>query len=340
MKSPLVSIVIVSRNGKDYLAVCLASLKQQSFADYEVILIDNDSNDGSLGMIDDHFADFVKVIKTEHDYGFAKANNIGIASSRAKYIVLLNNDAKADINWLNELIKPAERDDQIGMCASKILFMHNPKLIDSTGLGIYPDGTSKQRGWLEEDGGQYDDKVDILLPSGCAALYRREMLEQIGCFDERYFAYCEDTDLGLRAQFAGWKCRFVPQAVVYHYYSGSWKNFPLKKVLLIERNRILLIFKLFPLWAILKSYYYYLVRCIYSIYGTIYHQGIVSDYLAKIFLWELIFVIFRAHVGAISLLPSLLLERIRTRNKLVQKVKIHSLLKKYAISVQEIALRG
>ncbi|MFA6548434.1 MAG: glycosyltransferase family 2 protein [Candidatus Margulisiibacteriota bacterium] len=340
MNCPLISIVIVNHNSKSYLTECFASLKKQTFEDYEVIFIDNGSTDGSTEYIKSNFSDFTRLIRLQNNCGFAEANNIGIRTARGKYVVLLNNDTKADPFWLQELIRAAEKDEQIGMCASKILFMREPTMIDSTGMGIYPDGTSKQRGWKELDRGQYDNHLDILLPSGCAALYRREMLDQIGLFDERFFAYCEDTDLGLRARLAGWKCRFVPKAIVYHLYAGSWRLYPLRKIFLIERNRTLLVWKMFPFWTIMKSYYYYLIRCVYHICGIIYHRGEVSEYLTNIPLWSLILTVIRAQVEAIILLPSYLLGRIKTNRSLVKKTNIYSLLKKYAISAQEITLKG
>ncbi len=340
MKNPLISIIIVNFNGKKHLNKCLFSLKKQIYSNFEVIFVDNNSIDGSMEIIEKNYSDFVRVIKNPKNYGFAKGNNIGINASNAKYVVLLNNDTKTDPHWLEELVSIVEKDEQIGMCASKILFMQKPKEIDSTGLCIYPDGTSRQRGWMEKDKGQFDDELDVLLPSGCAALYRKKMLDQIGCFDERFFAYCEDTDLGLRARLVGWECVFVPKAVVYHFYSGYWSSHPLKKIFLIERNRILLVFKLFPLWSILKSYYYYLVRCIYHIYGIIFHRGVASDYLKNISLWELVFIILKAHFAAVKLLPGFFIERIRTRKDSNRKEDISSLFGKYAISAREIALKG
>lgn len=316
------------------------SLKSQAFNDFEVILVDNFSTDDSIEYVGKRYPHFVRVIRNPENYGFAKANNIGIKAAKGKYIVVLNNDTKVAPQWLEKLVAAAEKDEQVGMCASKILSMQNPRIIDSTGLCIYPDGTSRQRGWQEKDEGQFDDKTDVLLPSGCASLYRRAMLEQIGYFDERYFAFCEDTDLGLRARLAGWECVFVPSAVVYHHYSGSWGKQPLKKIFLIERNRLLLVFKLFPLLEILKSYYYYLIRCYYHVYGIITHQGVANDYLKDISVWQLLGIIMKAHLAAITMLPAFWLDKLRSKSSFVRKNNMSSLFNKYAISAQEIALKG
>lgn len=338
MNNPLASIIIINYNGKEYLDGCLSSLKKQLCHNFEIILVDNGSADDSVSFIRKNYFDFVRIISSPKNIGFAKANNIGIQASHGKYVVLLNNDTTVEQNWLKALVEAVETDDQIGMCASKILFMHDHKTIDSTGLCIYPDGTSKQRGWLEEDQGQFDNKRDVLLPSGCAALYRRNMLEQIGYFDERFFAYCEDTDLGIRARFAGWQCVFVPEAIVYHYYSGSFRKDPLKKIFLIERNRLLLVFKNFPPQAILKSYYYYFIRCVYNIYGLIARRRIITDYLKNVFLWGLFLIVVKAHFNAAILLPGILFEKIKTRKRLEKKEKLSSLFEKYAVSAKKIAL--
>src|SRR3989339_741316 len=200
MNVVLASIVIVNFNGKEYLEKCLTSLKRQTYPNFEVIFVDNNSTDGSCDVIEQNFNDFVRLIKNPINRGFAKANNIGLRIANGKYIVVLNNDTLVDELWLENLIKAAELSKDIGMCASKIYLAQEQGIIDSTGINIYPDGIAKQRGWLEKDSKQYDDKNDVLLPSGCAALYRKEMLDQIGLFDEMFFAYCEDTDLGLRGR--------------------------------------------------------------------------------------------------------------------------------------------
>ena len=123
------------------------------------------------------------------------------------------------------------------MFAPKILSLTDRKIIDNVGQLLYADGLSRGRGRLEADRGQYDQEEEILLPSGCAMLLRRTMLADIGGFDEDLFAYCDDTDLGLRAQLAGWRCRSVPAAVVYHAYSATTSAYSPLKAFLVERNR-------------------------------------------------------------------------------------------------------
>ena len=189
--------------------------------------------------------------------GFAGGNNAGIVESRAKYVALLNNDARAGEQWLSDLVAAAEQNPDVGMFASKILRANGK--IDSAGCTVYPDGIGVCRG-RGQDGQEYDRQDYVTFPSGCAALYRRDMLDQIGLFDERFFMYCEDTDLGLRAQRAGWKCLYVPTAKVEHLYSQSAGAHSLKKLFYVERNRLLLVLKNFTFEQMFWSAPYTMIR--------------------------------------------------------------------------------
>ncbi|MBF0560208.1 MAG: glycosyltransferase family 2 protein, partial [Nitrospirae bacterium] len=199
-----ISVIIVNLNGEKYLRDCLESLASQTFRDFEVIMVDNGSTDNSLDLVRKDFP-WVRVTGLAHNTGFAKGNNTGFAVASCKYMVTLNNDTIADSNWLQALFGAAEADPSVGMVASKIFLGREGSELDSAGMLIYPDGMSRQRGRGETDCGQFDDIREVLFPSACAALYRSEMLKNIGWFDEHFFSYCEDADLGLRARLAGWK---------------------------------------------------------------------------------------------------------------------------------------
>jgi hypothetical protein len=186
MSSSLISVIVVNFNGERHLGDCLESLSAQTFRDFEVIVVDNGSTDGSLNLIRKGFP-WVKLITLDKNTGFARGNNIGFEASASKYIATLNNDTVVDKGWLEALYKAAETDRTIGMVASKILLGRNGKEIDSVGVLIYPDGMSRQRGRSEIDEGQFDRTEEVLFPSACAALYRREMLNEIGFFDEDFF---------------------------------------------------------------------------------------------------------------------------------------------------------
>lgn len=243
---PTVSVVIVNFNGERLLEDCLGSLSRQTYRDFEVVFVDNGSSDRSLErarelMPEAHF------LPLSENTGFAKGNNIGIAAAKGRYIVLLNNDTEADPHFLEELVRAAEQHPRAGMVAPKILNFFERTLIDSVGgLVMCPDGIAQGRGRGEQDVGQYDGLTEVLVPSGCAALYRKELLDEVGLFPEDFFAYCEDSDLGLRGLWAGWKTVAAPRAVVFHKYSASSSAYSPWKLRLVERNHYLLALRNFP----------------------------------------------------------------------------------------------
>lgn len=227
MKYPIVSIIIVNWNGKELLSECVPSVFSSVYPNYEIILVDNGSTDGSVEFIREKYSE-VKIIKLDRNYGFAKGNNIGIEEAlkdkNVRYIALLNNDTKVDKNWLSELVKVAESDEKIGMCALKILRIDNPMVIDSTGAVFKLGSIVSNRGCGKIDKGQYDKKLDIVGACGASGLFKRQMLEEIGLFDEDFFAYYEDAELSWRAYKKGWNARYVPTSVVYHKGGGTSKK--------------------------------------------------------------------------------------------------------------------
>ena len=332
MSSPLVSVIVLNYNGKHYLDECLSSLIKQTYHNFEVIFIDNGSTDNSIDFIEKNYSNFVKLVKNPINYGFAKGNNIGIQASRGKYIVTLNNDTKVEECWLEELVKSANSNEQIGMCASKIYLMRMEKTIDSVGMLIYPDGSSKQRSWLEKDIGQYDKQEDVLLPSACAALYRRRMLDEIGLFDEDFFAYCEDTDFGLRGRLAGWKCVFVPRAIVYHHYSGTAGKYSNLKAFLVERNHWWVAVKNFPLFMLFISPFYAFMRMIFQVYSIF---NFSSKSIKK---GHLYVIIIKAYLAVFFSLVYTLKKRKRI-NKKVSDSEIYSWFRKYKLRIRDLALK-
>ena len=241
-------MVIVTWNRRSFLCACLTSLSRQVGAEFETIVVDNGSEDGSAEMAEQEFG--VRVIRNSTNRGFCAANNQGIAAARGEFVALLNNDAEAEPEWLAALYRVCSRAPEIGMAASKVLVWEDPRRIDKVGHLIYPDGQNKGRGSGAIDRGQFDREEEVLWPDGCAAMYRKEMLDRIGGFDEDFFAYGDDAELGLRARIAGWKCIYTPQAVVRHHRSSTLGKGSTSRLVLIERNRLLLAWKLFP-WSLL-----------------------------------------------------------------------------------------
>ncbi|MFA7402991.1 MAG: glycosyltransferase family 2 protein [Pelobacteraceae bacterium] len=255
-----ISIIIVNWNGRAYLSACLESLRTQSRTDFETIVVDNGSHDGSLELLRDYFP-WVHIVPLEENCGFAGGNNAGLAVAHGDYIITLNNDTRVDQFWLAELVAPAEADRKIGMVASRICSWDNPDQIDSLGVAICPDGMSRGNGRRRSYSSLSLAKTEkILIPSACAALYRREMIDEIGFFDNDFFAYCEDTDLGLRGRLAGWEAVLARDAVVYHRYSGSGGVFSPFKLYLVERNHFWVALKNLPFPMLLAVPFWSVIR--------------------------------------------------------------------------------
>jgi GT2 family glycosyltransferase len=244
----LISVIVVNWNRKELLRACLRSLERQSEVASEVLVVDNGSADGSADMAEAEFG--ARVIRNRENRGFCAANNQGIAAAQGEFVALLNNDAEAAGGWLAALHRACSGAPDIGMAASKVLVWEDPSRIDKAGHLIFPDGQNRGRGTGERDHGQFDREEEVLWPDGCAAMYRKAMLDQIGGFDEDFFAYGDDAELGLRARIAGWRCIYTPQAVVRHHRGSTLGKGSTRRLELIERNRLLLAIKLFP-WSLL-----------------------------------------------------------------------------------------
>ncbi len=199
---------------------CLASLAGQTLSRFRITLVDNGSGDGSVAYVREHWAD-VRVLALPRNFGFCRAVNEGIRRSPADLIALLNNDAEADPGWLEALYRASRQYPEAGSFASKVLMAENRECIESVGDRLKPDACGANRGRGETDHGQYEEEEEVFSASGSAALYRHSLFEKIGLFDEDFFAYFEDIDLGFRAQRFGYPCVFVPRARVVHVGKAS-----------------------------------------------------------------------------------------------------------------------
>jgi GT2 family glycosyltransferase len=240
---PAVSIVIVNWNGREHLARCLPSLMAQTYRDFEIIIVDNGSSDGSVAFIRQHYP-HVHLLQNSENLGFARPNNQAIRLARGRYILTLNNDTELRPNWLQALVSAGHAHPEIGAFASLIVFDGRRHMIDSAGLSVSLAGIGCQNR-LGEDVQQVQQPEEVFGVCAAAALYRRELLEDVGLFDEDYFAYYEDVDLAWRARLRGWRAMLVPQAVVYHVHSATSGRASVFKERLITRNKV---------WTTLKNY--------------------------------------------------------------------------------------
>lgn len=216
-----VAVVIPNWNGADYIAACLRSLARQSLTPH-VIVVENGSHDDSVNIIKTGFKD-VELLEYPDNAGFAGGVNRGIRvaiKGGYKYVALFNNDAVADRKWLENLVSAADVHEEVGTVTGKFMHM-DKKHIDSTGEEYTMWGMPFPRGRNQVDSGQYDQAECVFGATGGASLYRIKMLEEIGLFDEDFFAYFEDIDISLRAQLAGWKVWYEPTAIAYHHVSAT-----------------------------------------------------------------------------------------------------------------------
>lgn len=310
---------------------CLKSLEGQSMRDFEVIVVDN----GGRGRV--VAREGLRVISNDHNVGFGAAVNQGIRASESTYIVTMNDDAVAEPGMLEALTRAVSERPEIGMCAPRILLAEDPAgRLDSAGMLVAKDGSSKQSGHLESPG-TFERRGHVLLPSGCAALYRREMLDEIGLFDESFFLYCEDTDLGLRARWAAWECVYVPEARVEHRYSHSAGAASMLKAFHVERNRLFLVVKNFPARMLWAAPFYSLIRYYWHLVYARRGQGAAAAYMKSGGeSTSLPRLVLRAHMDLLRNLPRLWRERKKVRRRLTPK-QFRGLLNEYSISLQKVA---
>jgi GT2 family glycosyltransferase len=328
---PLVSVAVPTLTAGDALADCLRALQCQTFQRFEVIVVDNS---GSRLVADCGFA---RVLYNQQNAGFGAAVNQVFQEASAPYLATLNDDAAADPRWLQELVDAAEANPQAGMFAPRVMLAGTGKL-DSAGMLLAADGSSKQRGHGQPPEA-FSKMREAFFPSGSAALYRRAMLEEIGVFDDTFFLYCEDTDLGLRARWAGWKCLYVPEAAVEHRYSHTAGGASPMKAYYVERNRLYTAVKNFPARLLWRVPFASCARYFWHVISLAGGQGRTGEYRdAGHDQWLLPFLVFRAHAAMIFRLPRLMRERRRiARRRKITPLEFQELAKAHAITLREVA---
>ena len=217
---PLVSVIIPNWNGVRFLPVCLDSLRRQTYPRLEIIVVDNASTDGSQALVRERYPE-VRLIQLPENRGFTGACNAGIEASRGEIVILLNNDTEVTSGWVAEVVTAFERHPEAGMVASKMLLYDRRDTLHTAGDVYSLDGLPGNRGVWQKDGERYNTELYVFSACGGSAAYRRAMLEQIGLLDEDFFFSCEDIDLGWRAQLAGWRCVYAPEAVLYHHLAAT-----------------------------------------------------------------------------------------------------------------------
>jgi GT2 family glycosyltransferase len=247
-----VSIVVPNWNGAKDLPDCLDSLLEQTLTP-QIVVVDNGSADNSLELLENKYPE-VEVVALKKNHGFAGGVNVGIKKaigSEADYIALLNNDATVDKKWIAALAEVLDKNSAVGIVTSKILGA-TQDFLDSTGESYTTWGLPYPRGRNEIETAKYDKDTLVFGASGGASLYRVKMLEEIGLFDDKFFAYYEDVDLSFRAQLYGWKVAYEPKAEVYHQISATTGKIPGFATYQTMKNLPLLFWKNVPRGLLLK----------------------------------------------------------------------------------------
>jgi GT2 family glycosyltransferase len=327
---PRVIVVVPTLDAGAVLSECLESLERQTSRDFGIVVVDNSGRGAAGGAA-------AQVIVNAKNVGFGAAINQAVRQTDSEYIATLNDDAAAEPRWIEALVDAVSSREQCGMGASCVMLAGTDRL-DSAGMLLCGDGSSKQKGHGERVSS--DGAVEeALLPSGSAALYRRAMLDEIGLFDEEFFLYCEDTDLGLRARWAGWGCVYVPEARVHHRYSHSAGKASALKAYYVERNRLFVVVKNFPVsmlpavGPIAAMRYFWHAASMGSgrgAAGTFRSEG--GNPL------QLAWFVLRAQLALVAALPRLLQQRRRIRETArIEAGEFRRLAQRYAIRAREVA---
>jgi GT2 family glycosyltransferase len=314
---PEMSIIVVNWNRKHFLEVCLAALRRQTFSDFETIVVDNGSDDGSAEHVRANFPE-VNLVVLSDNRGFCGGNIAGYEQACGEWIVLLNNDTEADEHWLEEIHKATNDFPRAGSFASKMLFFDDRKRIDNCGFAVTKAGTAVDLGRGEQDGQAWAEPRKVFGACGGAAAYRRSMLEDIGFLDAEFFMTFEDLDLSFRGQLQGYECVFIPRAIVYHRLGATRKKNPARDVFFSQRNIELAYLKNMPLSIILGSLPH---RLVYELGGAAYFTklGVGTAF-------------FKAKMDAIKRLPSVLRKREELqRRRTLTNEQLRSMLLRYRL---------
>ncbi len=271
--SPTISVIIVNLNGADILPRCIKALKAQIFTDFEIIIVDNNSSDGSADGLERHWPE-LRVVRLDHNAGFAPANNLAARLARGQWLALLNNDAFPEPDWLAALLNAAKQYPDFTLFGSKLIKANEPTLLDGTGDIYHISGLAWRRHYNHPIDAAGDQPEEIFSPNAAAVLYSRDAFLQSGGFDEDFFSYHEDVDLGFRLRLLGHRCLYVPDAVVNHIGSASAGVRSAFSVYHGHRNLVWSYFQNMPgylMWKYLPAHL--LANVIFLVYYSYYGLG-------------------------------------------------------------------
>lgn len=232
--APDISVIIVNHNGRRWLEACLSAVGAQDVPGVEVVLVDNDSSDGSLDLVRERFR-AVRLAPAERNLGFAEGNNLGARMARGRYLAFLNNDTEPAPDWARALRRALDVDPSIGLATSQIVYLHDPSIVDSAGDGYLRAGGAFKR-LHGQPAALAGESADVFGACGAAFMIRRDLFRELGGFDSDFFMVYEDVDLSFRARLLGYRCVYAADAVVRHAGSASLGRLSPSAVFFGQRN--------------------------------------------------------------------------------------------------------
>lgn len=280
---PSISIIVLNWNGKDHLEECLGSLSHLDYPAYKVVLVDNASTDGSVEWIASRYPQ-VHILRNEKNLGFAEGNNVGIRfalSEGADYVVLLNTDTRAEPEFLTHLVQRGEEDKEIGVLGGKVLMFFDPRIINSTGVNLNQLAYGWDRDFGEEALHVNRERGEVLAVTGSLMAIKREVFEQIGSLDPKFFAFYEDVDFCIRVwKHTRFRVEYVPESIIYHKFSASVSGeSPLKQYLMFK-NQFRIFLKHFPPAEMVKAFPLLLLHRFRTLLGHL-RRGEVSLFFTE-----------------------------------------------------------
>ncbi len=336
MRKGLVSVICVNWNGEAFIRRTIDSVLSQTYKPVEVIVVDNNSGDNSARLISEHYPQARLILKKEN-LGWGGGLNEGLKVCEGEYVVTLNNDLWMDARCVEEMVAAVNRDSRYGACASKVCLGGDGNLIDVAGVGIFADGMSYARGRLKPRE-MFDKEEEVFCASGCCSLIRKEVFDDVGLFDAAFFMYAEDTEIGWRHQKAGWRCIYAPRAVAFHAHSASAKDYSPMKAFYVERNRIWIALRHYPLgmlflsvpWFAFCRYLWQITLCLGG------KKGSLAKFREKHSLMASFGILMKAHLAAFRRA----LHHLRQRSASPVRIsgrETRNILRRYGCTTREMA---
>ncbi len=337
-----VTALVLNWNGARVVGDCLRSLQAQDCPALEILVVDNASTDGSAEMIRRDFPD-VRLLTNDRNLGFGGGNNTGINQIDTPYVLMCNNDIRLDRGCVRHLVKAIEPDPQAGSVTPMIILAASG-LVDATGIVVGWDGLALGRGRAEPPDA-VREPAEVFYASDCCCLYRKAMLEDLRLpdgelYDEDFFAYADETDLGWRARRLGWKSLYEPGAVVYHHHAASSGSVSPFLARLVERNRIWVAVKNFPTWLVLVGVWWTLWRYFWQGWGTLTGKGRAGAMAAECTKTQMARILWRAYREAARGLTVMLRKRawIMKTGRMKPR-RFVEIFRRFGIAARDVALK-